>query len=78
MARTWEIEPPETITHELEHMSDRDLDDLFTEALGWVNTGDHEDIAVARAVTERGHTEDFSYWFVRELRVRQAAQTDKD
>ncbi|HVL40412.1 MAG TPA: hypothetical protein VM328_13565, partial [Fimbriimonadaceae bacterium] len=75
MARHWEVTPPAEIDRELADMSDRDLESLFVEGLMWVNEGDYEDIAIARAITERGHSEDFSYWFVRELRVRQATQT---
>ncbi len=49
---------------------------LLAEVTDWIENGDWEDLALARGIMERGHSEEFSYWVIKEARVRASHSKD--
>jgi len=45
---------------------------LIAQLRSWIDSGEWDDLALARAIEERGHSEDFSYWLLKEVRIRES------
>lgn len=70
-ATKYEIAPTPEIEEELRRSS-VSFDVLIREAVDYLNDPDVQDMALARMYIERGYSEEFSYWLVREAEVRHA------
>ncbi|HEY3782444.1 MAG TPA: hypothetical protein VGL56_15285 [Fimbriimonadaceae bacterium] len=66
----WQIEPPVDVHDELKKMGEIELMTLMSDVRTWIEDGDWDDIALARGISERGHSDDFSYWLLKEVRMR--------
>jgi hypothetical protein len=66
----WQIEPPADVHEELHKMGEIELHSLMSDVKTWITDGDWDDIALARGISERGHSDDFSYWLLKEVRMR--------
>ena len=66
----WEIEPPAEVRDELNNMGELELMGLMTDVRTWIEDGDWDDLALARGISERGHSDEFSYWLLKEVRMR--------
>ena len=69
--RAFEVEPEQSVRDEIETQK-VNVDELVDEAVRYLNDPDVDDVALARMFIERGHSEDLSYWMVREAEVRHA------
>ena len=67
----FEVAPPAGVAEELER-SRVSFHDLTKEAIDYLNEPDVDDMALARMYIERGYSEEFAYWLVREAEVRRA------
>jgi hypothetical protein len=69
--QSYEIQPPDAIVDE---MGRAPVAKLLAEAVDYLKGGGEEidDIALARMFIQRGYSEDFAYWLVREAEVRRA------
>lgn len=66
----WQLEPPESVKEELGKVGQFELKDLMSEVQKWIEEGTWDDLALARGIAERGHSEEFSYWLLKEVRMR--------
>ena len=66
----WELYPPPTVESELQQMGEIELQSMLSEVKSWIQEGEWDDLAIARAIIDRGHSEDFSYWLLKEARMR--------
>jgi hypothetical protein len=66
----WEITPTPEVKGEVDRMGEVEFRSLISEVQSWVENGDWDDLALARGITDRGHSEDFSFWLVKEARMR--------
>lgn len=69
--KTYEVEPEPEVAAEVEREG-INVDRLVSEAEGYLADPDVDDVALARMFTERGISEDVSYWLVRLANVRHA------
>jgi hypothetical protein len=67
----WQLAPPQEVEPELEKMGEIELRSLMARVRGWVDAGEWDDLAIARGITEEGHSEEFSYWLLKEVRMRE-------
>jgi hypothetical protein len=65
----WELNPPPEVKPELDHMGQIEFLRLRQEVRGWIEEGDGEDLPIARAIVERGHSEELAWWLVKETRM---------
>ena len=72
----WNIEPNEAAKAELDRIGELEFRSLLAEVTDWIETGDWEDLALARGITDRGFSEEFSYWLVKEATVRASHAKD--
>jgi predicted ATP-grasp superfamily ATP-dependent carboligase len=72
----WNIEPNEAAKQELDRMNEFEFRSLMAEVTDWIENDDWEDLALARGITERGFSEEFSYWLVKEAHVRASHAND--
>ncbi len=70
-ATQFEVPPAPEIEEELQR-SPVAFDALIKEALEYLEDPDVQDMALARMYIERGYSEPFAYWLVREAEVRHA------
>lgn len=72
-ATSYQVQPTPAIEEELRNSS-TSFDSLVKEAIGYLETADStiDDLALARMYIERGYSEDFAHWLVREAEVRHA------
>jgi hypothetical protein len=68
----YEVAPTPEIEEELRR-SPVSFDALIKESLDYLEDPDVQDMALARMYIERGFSEEFAYWLVREAEVRHAA-----
>lgn len=47
---------------------------LSDEVQGWIEDQDFDDIALARGIQEKGYSEPFSWWALKEIRMRMVDQ----
>lgn len=66
----WEIEPPAEVRDELKHMGEFELASLMADLRSWMEDASWDDMALARGIAERGHSDEFSYWLLKEVRMR--------
>ena len=68
---SFEVQPPDSIRHEVEHSPTAKL---VAEAVAYLKEEreDVDDMALARMFIERGYSEEFAYWIVREAEVQHA------
>jgi hypothetical protein len=66
----WQIEPDGAAKEELERIGEFELRSLMSEVHEWLDTGDWEDMAIARGIMDRGYSEPFAYWLLKEMQVR--------
>lgn len=66
----WQLTPPLEVRAELDAMGELELRGLMSEVKGWMDAGEWDDIAIARGICERGHSDDFSWWLLKEVRMR--------
>lgn len=71
LSMAWELEPVPEVQAELDRMGELELRSLMTSVRHWIDAGEWDDLAVARAITDKGHTEEFSYWLLKEVRMRE-------
>jgi hypothetical protein len=71
--RRYEVDPGEKVRHEIEQRR-VPVDELVGEATRYLESPDVDDVALARMFIERGHSEELSYWLVREAEVRHAPE----
>lgn len=43
---------------------------LAEEVKSWIEDEDYDDLALARGIQEKGYSEDFSWWALKEIRMR--------
>jgi len=68
---TFEVEPTPAVREELRRSS-TGFDSLVREALEYLEDPSVQDLALARMYIERGYSEEFAHWLVREAEVRHA------
>jgi len=67
----WQLAPPPEVQQELEQVSDIKLMALMSQVKAWIDSGEWDDLALARAIEDRGYSEDLSYWLLKEVRIRE-------
>jgi len=65
-----QLTPPDNAREELDKMGEIEFRTLLAEVEGWIQNGDWEDLAIARAIQDRGHSEDFAWWLTKEAQMR--------
>ncbi len=65
----WELDPPVEVRPELEHMGEMELRSLMREVREWEANPDFDDMSIARGIAERGYSEDFAWWPLKEMRM---------
>ena len=68
----WQLVPPPEVQQELEQVGEIKLMALMSQVKAWIDSGESDDLALARAIEDRGHSEDFSYWLLKEVRIRES------
>lgn len=53
-------------------MGQIELRTLMAQVRKWIEEGEQDDLALARAIEDKGHSEDFSYWLLKEVRMRES------
>lgn len=71
---SWQLEPPEEIQAEVEGLGMFEFGSLSDEVKGWIEDQDFDDIALARGIQEKGYSEPFSWWALKEIRMRMVDQ----
>ena len=71
-AMAWQLQPPPEVQQEIDRMGELELMALIAQLRSWIDSGEWDDLALARAIEERGHSEDFSYWLLKEVRIRES------
>ena len=67
----WQLEPPEEAAKELKNIGELQLLNLMADVRSWIDAGEWDDLAIARGVAEKGHSDEFSYWLLKEVRMRE-------
>lgn len=65
----WELDPPPKAWQELDRIGEVELHELKSKVRDWIEKGEGDDLMIARAITELGHPEEFSYWLLKEVRL---------
>lgn len=76
LGMAWNIEPNDAAKSELDRIGELEFRSLLAEVIDWIENGDWEDLALARGIMERGYSEEFSYWLVKEAHVRASHSKD--
>lgn len=67
----WQIAPPPEAEEELKKTNQFELMSLMSEVRSWIEAGEWDDIAIARGISDKGHSDEFSYWLLKEVRMRE-------
>jgi hypothetical protein len=67
---SWQLEPPPEIADEVEHLGILEFGQLADEVKSWIEDEDYDDIALARGIQAKGYSEEFSWWALKEIRMR--------
>jgi hypothetical protein len=67
----WQLDPPSEVAQEIDRVGSGETKSLIRDVRRWIEEGEHDDIALARAVIERGHSEEYAWWLVKESRMRE-------
>lgn len=68
----WELDPPPEVEPEVKGMGELAFRSLMSEVKSWLDAGEWDDLAIARGITDKGHSEPFSYWLLKEVRIRES------
>ena len=67
----WQIPPPHEIEDQVSDIGASKIKPLLGEIMGWMEAGEQEDLAMSRALIDRGYSEDLSWWLIKEARMRE-------
>ncbi|MFY9235104.1 MAG: hypothetical protein WAO58_11680 [Fimbriimonadaceae bacterium] len=67
---SWQLEPPAEITDEVQKLGLLEFNRLAGEVGSWIKEDDYDDLALARGIQEKGYSEEFSWWALKEIRMR--------
>jgi hypothetical protein len=67
---SWQLPPPPEIEEQVEHLGLFEFNKLASEVEGWITDDDYDDLALARGIQEKGYSEAFSWWALKEIRMR--------
>lgn len=71
MEMDWQIPPPPEVQDQVSEIGASKLKPLLVEIMGWIEAGEQEDLAMGRALIDRGYSEDLSWWLIKEARMRE-------
>lgn len=72
---SWQLPPPAEIKEEVEDLEFLEFDRLASEVEGWITEDDYDDLALARGIQEKGYSEEFAWWALKEIRMRVVDQS---
>jgi hypothetical protein len=67
---SWQLPPPPEIEKEVHDLGMFEFGRLAEEVKSWIEDEDYDDLALARGIQEKGYSEDFSWWALKEIRMR--------
>lgn len=67
----WQLQPESVVESEIERHGKSEIKSLLNNVMSWIEGGEQDDLALARAVIDRGFSEEFAWWLVKEARMRE-------
>lgn len=65
----WQFEPSQSVATEIEKGGESEAKRLIGDVRKWILEAEWEDLAMARAIIELGHSEEYAWWLVKEARL---------
>lgn len=66
----WQLPPPPDVAEEVDKLGLFEFNKLAAEVERWIGDDDYDDIALARGIQDKGYSEEFSWWALKEIRMR--------
>jgi hypothetical protein len=67
---SWQLPPPPEIEEEVHKLGMFEFNGLESEVQNWIEQDDYDDLALARGIQEKGYSEEFAWWALKEIRMR--------
>lgn len=67
---SWQLAPPKEIEDEVKDLEFLEFDRLASEVGRWITEDDYDDLALAHGIKDKGYSEEFSWWALKEIRMR--------